>query len=95
MAFNLPEGIEKDVNVRELEDFQLEKYHDVMHIFWKKIEEGVVENFNWTFREVYEIHRKVVLKMIKRKLVHLSPINSLDQIPLTSKGLKDIYNLLK
>lgn len=40
--WNVPEEIEKGIDSSSLDDKDLEFYHDQMHIFWKKIEEGMV-----------------------------------------------------
>ncbi len=94
MAFRIPEGIEKEVDVKELDNVNLERYHDYMHIFWKKVEEGLRDsNFNWTFREIYDLHKQIIIEMIRRKINHIHPINNLDLIPLTNK--KELKNLLK
>ena len=76
--WNKPDEIEKDIILEDLTDDTLEFYHDQMHIFWKRIEEGIW--FDWTFRDVYNMHKSVVIEMLKRKITHLHPINELDQI---------------
>ena len=76
--WNVPEEIVKEVSIVDLTDETLYFYHDQMHIFWKKIEEGFP--FGWTFGEVFLMHKEIVIEMLKRKLKHLSPINILDEI---------------
>ncbi len=90
-----PESIEKGINVSSLSDDELRRYHDEMHIFWERILEGIW--FEWTFREVYDLHRDVVLEMIKREIRHLQPINTLDDIEFAEdvKELAILINKVK
>lgn len=87
--WNAPEEIEKEVNPPSLDSDKLEFYHDQMHIFWKRIEEGIW--FGWTFKEVYFTHKAVVIEMLKRELEHIQPINDLDRVEF----VKDIKELTK
>lgn len=84
-----PEEILKGVNIHLLPPKELEYYHDQMHIFWKRIEEGIW--FDWTFRDVYLIHKSIVIEMLKRKIEHIHPINELDNV----KFVEDIDELIK
>ena len=86
MAWTLPETIEKDEDLSKVDDEFLFFYHDNMHIFWKKVEDGFRgTGFNWGFEEIYLKHREAVFEMLKRKLIHLQPINNLDKVPLIHK----------
>jgi len=87
--WNVPEEIVKEVSIPDLSDDQIEFYHDQMHIFWKKIEEGIW--FGWTFKDVYFMHKSIVIEMLKRKIDHIHPINALDNIEF----VKDIKELTK
>lgn len=90
-----PEEIVKGVNPSSLENDDLEFYHDQMHVFWKKIEEGMV--FGWIFRDVYLMHKSLVIEMLRRKLEHIHPINELDHIYFVKdvKELTKIVNYVK
>jgi len=76
--WNVPEEIEKEVRPSNLSDEDLYFYHDQMHIFWKKIEDGHV--IGWTFLEVYSLHKELVIEILRRNSQHLQPINELDNI---------------
>lgn len=91
--WNVPEEIVKGINPSELSDEDIYFYHDQMHIFWKKIEEGYWfgQEEGWTFKEVYLMHKGLVIEMLKRKLEHIHPINELDEINF----VKDINELVK
>jgi len=82
-GWHFPEGIRKNVDLSDLNNESLEFYHDQLHVFWKKLEEGYFfpAHSKWTFRELFEKHRLVILEMLKRKIRHIYPINYLDQIP--------------
>ena len=93
--WNAPSEIEKEVNVSDLTNEDLYFYHDQMHIFWNKIEEGRV--IEWTFNEVFAMHKKIVIEILKRKLKHLYPINTLDKIDFAigKREIKDIINYIR
>lgn len=94
--WNAPEEIEKSVDPVSLDNDKLEFYHDQMHIFWKKIEEGfwfASEGEGWTFKEVYNMHKAVVIEMLKRKLEHIIPINNLDKVDFV-KDVKELTKIL-
>ena len=86
-----PESIEKGIDPGSLPVEELIHYHDEMHIFWERILEGIW--FEWTFGEVYDLHRDLVLEMIKRKLRHLEPINTLDSIEF-AEDVKELASLI-
>ncbi len=92
MAWTFPEGIDKDQNVFDLEDSELEYYHDQMHVFWSKKLDGYY--FDWNLKEIYKIHREVILNMLKRGIRHLHPIDSLDKIYLFHEQ-DDVDKILK
>ena len=89
MVWRANEEIKKETKPSELTDEQLEIYHDEMHIFWKRIEEGIW--FDWTFKDVYFMHKSVVIEMLRRKIHHLYPINRLDNLIF----IKDINELVR
>ena len=78
--------IEKEADILELDEEALVFYHDHMHIYWKQIEAG--QEFGWTFKEVYILHKLIVIEMMKRGLGHLHPINELDEIIFASNKLE-------
>ncbi len=103
--WKIPEEIMKEVSVVDLEDEMLYFYHDQMHVFWKKVEDGYVfgssdsisDTSPWTFIDVFEMHKKTVIELFKRKLKHLSPINILDKISLvdSKNELVEVINYIK
>lgn len=90
-TWNKPSEIEKEVNIIDLTAEDLYFYHDQMHIFWKKVEDGFV--IGWTFREIFSMHKNILIELFKRKLKHLSPINSLDKIDLVNSK-KELIDLV-
>lgn len=74
------EGIKipKDLNPEKTGDETLLKFHDEIHIYWRKLEEGY--RLDWTFLELYMLHSLIVREMGKRELPHLAPINDLDKV---------------
>jgi len=92
MAWNFPEGIEKEQKISELDNLSLEDYHGKMHIFWDKLKDGFI--FDWTFRDIFQKHKETVIELIKRKIRHINPINNLDLVPLT-KGKEEMKDFLK
>ena len=77
-GFYEPEGIDKRVNIIDLDNTQLLYYHDQIHILWKKLEEGY--KLDWTFLELHSLHNRTAKELIKRDIPHLSPINILDTV---------------
>lgn len=88
----LPEGIEKEQEISSLDDAQLEYYHEQMHIFWERILEGF--QFRWSLQQVYGVHKETVIQLLARGIAHLSPINSLDEIPI-AKDEKELKKIIK
>lgn len=83
MAWTIPEDIIKEEDLSKVDDNTLVYYHDQMHIFWKKVEDGFYgAGFEWSFEEIYNKHRGSIVEMLKRKIIHLEPINSLDNISI-------------
>ena len=92
MAWTIPDEIEKEKNISSLDNVQLEYYHEQMHIFWERILEGF--QFGWGLQQVYDIHKETVIQMIARGMIQLSPINSLDEIPIAKDG-KELKKIIK
>ncbi len=92
MVWILPEGIEKEQNISSLDNIELEYYHEQMHVFWERILEGF--QFRWSLHQVYDVHKETVIQMIARGMAHLSPINSLDGIPIAKDG-KELKKIIK
>lgn len=99
--WNIPDEIEKNVEVRSLSNDDLFFYHGQMHIFWDKIKDGRYfgqsSDDGWTFEDVYITHKQVVIEMLKRGLKHIFPINSLDHTDLANNinELLSIINSIK
>jgi hypothetical protein len=70
--------IPKELNVEQVSDEGLLKYHDEIHIYWSKLEEGY--RLDWSFLELYMLHSQLVREMGKREVPHLAPINDLDKV---------------
>ena len=62
-----------------------------MHIFWKRIEEGIW--FDWTFQDVYLMHKSLVIEMLARNLEHIHPINELDKIQFV-KNIEELVRIV-
>ena len=77
MAFLFPELIRKSTDLERTTDYELQYWHEKMHIFWGKIESGTAIP-EWDLVEVYNWHKKILEIMKKRNMPHISPINSLD-----------------
>ncbi len=92
MVWILPEEIEIGRDISSLDDAQLEYYHEQMHVFWERILEGF--QFSWSLQQVYNVHKETVIQMLARKMVHLSPINSLDEIPI-AKDKGELKKIIK
>lgn len=92
MVWTIPEEIEIEREISSLDNEQLEYYHEQMHVFWERILEGF--QFGWGLHQVYDIHKETVIQMIARGMVHLSPINSLDEIPIAKDG-KELKKIMK
>lgn len=99
--WNVPDDIEKEVQLESLSHSILFYYHDQMHIFWERILEGRYfgqsSDDGWTFNDIYNLHKKTVLEIMKRGLIHINPINSLDDVPFAKnrKSLMDLINSIK
>ena len=90
-----PEEIVKEVSILDLEDDILNKYHDQMHIFWDKIKEG--HYFGWNFKEVYVMHKSLVIEMMRKNIGHIYPVNDLDEVSFAAdvEELTEIINRIK
>ncbi len=87
-------NIEKDLEVSSVNYLDLISYHDSLHVVWKKTLNGVSNIRDWTFLEIYTKHDEVVKELIKRKLPHISPIDSLDKIDtkINKENIEKIKN---
>ena len=81
-AFVVPTDVSFEQNVSELSDEMLQRYHDVFHVLWKKLFDGLGEfhEFKWTFNTVILKHGEVVKEMWNRKIYHYEPFDSLDKV---------------
>ena len=86
-AFVVPTDVYFEENVSGLSDEMLQRYHDVLHVLWRKLFEGFAEfgEFKWTFNKVIFKHSEVVKEMWNRKIYHYEPFDSLDKIKYYSK----------
>lgn len=83
LAFVIPEDIKFDQEVSGLSDFQLQRWHDIMHVFFEKLLDGLGQyssDFRWTFNKVIMKHKEIVREMRKRDITHYTPFNNLDNI---------------
>ena len=82
LAFVVPTDIIFENPSSGLSDKVLQRYHDVLHILFNKLQDGLGEfrEFNWTFNKVIYKHSEVVREMTKRGIRHYYPINNLDKI---------------
>lgn len=92
MVWTFPEGIEIEKEIFSLDDIQLEYYHEQMHVFWERVLEGF--QFGWSLYHIYNVHKEIVIQMIARGITHLSPINSLDKIPI-AKNDRELKKMIK
>lgn len=99
--WNVPDEIEKHIEISSLSNEQVIYYHDQMHVFWEKILEGQYfgqsSDDGWTFYDVYKTHREVVIEMMKRKIKHIHPINPLDEVAFANntEELMKLINSIK
>ncbi len=82
LAFIVPEGVEFETNVIELSNEQIERWHDLMHVFFEKLLDGLGEftQFRWSFNKVIHKHTELVVEMSRRGITHYTPINDLDNM---------------
>jgi len=85
-GFLLPEGITKNISVKELKDKSLIRYHDEMHVFWNRRECGYP--LDWTFMEIMSLHYQVTEEMKERNIPHIVPINGLDNVRYFNQSKK-------
>jgi len=81
-AFVIPEDIKYDKNIYELSDIELIRWHDMMHVFFEKLLDGIGEysQFRWTFNSVIHKHEELIKVMSERGIHHYGPYNNLDLI---------------
>lgn len=91
LAFVVPTDVNYEQPVSGLTDEMLQRYHDVLHILWKKLFDGLGEfgEFHWTFNMVISKHYMVVEEMWKRNIWHYQPFDSLDEIKYSSYDNED------
>ena len=87
-GFYYQKEIERDVVLFKLDDKSLLYYHDKLHILWSKLEEGY--SFEWTFLEIFKLHREIIKEMGDRDIKHYAPINSLDEVQYFSDLSKPV-----
>ncbi len=82
LAFIVPEGVEFETNVMGLSNEQIERWHDLMHVFFEKLLDGLGEftQFRWSFNKVIHKHTELVVEMSRRGITHYTPINDLDNM---------------
>lgn len=90
-AFVVPTDVSFEENVSGLSDERLQRYHDVLHVLWRKLFEGFAEfgEFKWTFNKVIFKHSEVVKEMWNRKIYHYVPFDNLDKIKYYSEDFRD------
>jgi hypothetical protein len=79
MAFLFPDFIRKNTNLETLNEFELEYWHEKMHVFWARMESGTVIP-EWDLRVVFDTHQKLIKLMKDKGVKHINPINSLDVV---------------
>ena len=72
------QSISKRGNPKGMTNESLLHRHQVLHVLWSKLEQGY--QVGWTFEELHADHDEIVATMSERDIVHLAPINALDQI---------------
>ena len=82
LAFVVPEDIKFEKDISELSDMQLQRWHDMMHVFFEKLLLGLGEftQFRWSFNKTIIKHSQIVDEMMRRQIYHHTPINNLDLI---------------
>jgi hypothetical protein len=82
LAFVVPTDVVFEQPVNDLSPKLLQRYHDVLHVLFNKLQDGLGEfrEFTWTFNKVIYKHSEVVREMTKRGIRHYYPINNLDKI---------------
>ena len=96
LAFVVPTDVSPTADVTKLTNEMLQRYHDVMHLLWKKLFDGLGEfhEFKWTFNSVIHKHYQVIEEMWKRRIYHYEPFDSLDKIDYHDYGEKVVVSEL-
>ena len=88
LAFVVPTDISPESDVTKFDDKMLQRAHDIMHVLWKKLFDGLGEfiDFKWTFNSVIYKHYEVVQEMWVRRIYHYEPFDTLDKVKYYSKN---------
>jgi len=78
MAFTY-DLIRKNMDLETLNEDMLNYWNEKMHVFWSQIESGTIIP-EWTLKEVYNYHQRIIEIMKSKGYKHISPINSLDVV---------------
>ena len=90
LAFVVPTDVKYEGDVRELDSEQLIRWHDMMHVFYNKLLDGLGEfrEFKWNFNKVIIKHDEIIAEMLSRGIKHFQPIGGLDDINVGSYNEK-------
>ena len=82
LAFIIPNDIFYEGDTSNLTDIQLIRWHDMMHVFFERLLDGLGQfgEFKWSFNRVILKHEEIISEMSKRQIPHYSPYNNLDII---------------
>jgi len=87
-----PKDFDVKAEVENMEYTLLNKYHDLTHIYFERILKGAELNF--LLNEIIILHYKIVKEFEKRNVIHLEPINSLDNIKISNLEYQYYVNSL-
>lgn len=96
LALIIPNDVQFDVDITGLSDKELIRWHDLMHVFFEKLLEGIGQHtmdFRWDFNKVIIKHSQIVNEMFIRQIKHYSPINNLDKIVVGGEQKKSVLEL--
>ncbi len=82
LAFVIPNDIAFEIDISILDNDQLIRWHDMMHVFFERLLDGLGQfsEFKWSFNKVIYKHEEIVSEMTKRQIPHYGPYNNLDII---------------